>query len=49
MSKLTGSFNIQKVRRYLGNFAGLAGLANSAFYKTEPIFKGLGHGEGPNF
>ena len=43
ISKLLGSFEIHWVRLYLLNFMGLVGIVNSIFYKTKPIFKGLGH------
>ena len=45
ISKLPGSFQIHRVRQYLGNFMGLAGIVNATVYKTEPIMTGLGHGK----
>ena len=45
ISKLPRSFEIHCVRQYLVNFMGLAGMVNVTVYKTEPIFKGLGHGK----
>ena len=45
ISKLPGSFEIHRVRQYLVNFTGPAGIVNATVYKTKPIFTGLGHGK----
>ena len=45
ISKLPGSFEIHRVRLYLLNFTGLAGIVNATVYWTEPIFTGLRHGK----
>ena len=39
-----GSFEIHRVRQYLVNFMGLAGIVNANVYNTEPIFTGLRDG-----
>ena len=39
------SSSFSRVRQYLVNFSGLAGIVNTAVYKTEPIFAGLRYGK----
>ena len=45
--KLSWSFEIHRVRQYLVNFTGLAGIVKATLYKIKPIiiFTGLGHGK----
>ena len=40
-----GNFEMHRVRQYLINLTGLAGIVNATVYKTGPIFTGLGHGK----
>ena len=39
------NFEIHRVRQYLENFTGLAGIINANVYKTESIFTGIRHGK----
>ena len=45
ISKLLGSFQIHRVRQFILNFTGLAGIVNATVYKTMAISTGLGHGK----